>query len=79
MKSPSYFLSYKRGIKIKIFSEVIVSSDDDKTIKIAKKYGALTVLRSKKISSDIAHELEACREYFSILTKNKSTLPNFFV
>ena len=78
MKSPLISYPIKEALKSKIFSEVIVSSDDDETIKIAKKYGALTVLRSKKNSSDIAHELEACREYFSILTKNKSTLPNFF-
>ena len=78
MKSPLISYPIKEALQSKIFSDVIVSSDDDETIKIAKKYGALTVLRSKKNSSDIAHELEACREYFSILTKNKSTLPNFF-
>ena len=63
MKSPLISYPIKEALKSKIFSDVIVSSDDDKTIKIAKKYGALTVLRSKN-SSDLPMSLKHVENTF---------------
>jgi pseudaminic acid cytidylyltransferase len=66
------------AIKSKLFETVIVSSDNKDIKNIATKYGAKTVNRSKKNSSNTAHELEACREYFSSLIKKGSILPDYF-
>ena len=39
--------------KTKLFSKIIVSTDSQKYLKLAKKYGAdIVLLRPKKISSD---------------------------
>ena len=66
------------ALKSKVFSNVIVSSDNEEIIKASKKYGANVIKRSKKNSSDAAHELEACREYFFSLSKNGLELPEYF-
>ncbi len=78
LKYPVIHYPIKEALGSKIFSDVIVSSDDNEIIKVAKQFGASTVERSKKNSSDSAHELEACREYLTILKKNKIKLPTFF-
>ena len=62
----------------RIFNKVIVSTDCKKISEIAKKSGAEVVDRSHKNSTNIAHELDACREYFlSLIDLNKS-LPDYF-
>jgi len=35
-----------------LFDKIIVSSDSKKILDVAKKYGAETIIRSKKLSSD---------------------------
>ena len=77
-KHPLISYPIKEALKSKIFCDVIVSSDDYDILKIAKKYGASTTLRSKKNSDDASHELDACKEYLSKLKKNKQTLPSCF-
>lgn len=61
-----------------LFDSIIVSSDSEEINNVAKKYGAETVIRSKKNASNIAHELDACREYLFFLEKKKSKLPDYF-
>ena len=56
----------------------IVSSDSELINSIAKKYGASTVLRSKENSTNSAHELSACREYFSQKLRKGIELPEYF-
>jgi len=78
LEYPLIYYPIKEALKSKIFFDVIVSTDDNKILSIAKQFGASTILRSKKNSSDTAHELEACREYFRILKKQNKPLPTFF-
>ena len=65
------------AIKSKLFDNVIVSSDSELINSIAKKYGANTVLRSKKLYK-FSHELSACREYFSQKLLKGIELPEYF-
>ena len=73
-------ISYPIGeiLKSKIFTNIIVSTDDKKIMEVSKKYGARTIKRSKKNSGDLIHELAACREYFSILQRQGCELPEYF-
>ena len=73
-------LSYPivEAIKSKLFDSVVVSSDSKLINSIAEKYGAKTVLRSKKNSSNSAHELSACREYFNQTLIKGIELPEYF-
>ena len=74
-KKPLISYPIYEAIKSKVFTNVIVSTDDKQIMEIAKKYKADPVKRSKKNSDDNAHELEACREYFTNLSKKRIELP----
>lgn len=78
LKKPLISFPILEAIKSKLFQSVVVSTDSEEIKKIAKKFGAEIVIRSKENSSDIAHELDACREYLSILTKKGFGLPEYF-
>lgn len=77
-KKPLISYPIYEAIKSKVFTNVIVSTDDKQIMEIAKKYKADPVKRSKKNSDDNAHELEACREYFTNLSKKRIELPKYF-
>jgi CMP-N-acetylneuraminic acid synthetase len=49
--------------KSKIFSDIFVSSDDRKIIKIARKYKISFLLRSKKLSSSKAKLTDVCLDF----------------
>lgn len=53
-KKPLIYWSIKDCLKSKIISQTWVSSDDDKILSVAKKLGARTIKRPKKLSSDKA-------------------------
>ena len=78
LEYPLIYYPIKEALKSKIFFDVIVSTNDYEILSTAKQFGASTILRSKKNSSDTAHELEACREYLTILKKQNKPLPTFF-
>ena len=78
LNKPLISYPIKEALKSKIFSDVIVSTDNKEIKKIASKFGAITVKRSKKSASDKAHELEACREYLTALKRQKISLPDYF-
>ena len=62
--NPIIAYTIKTEIKSKLFDEVIVSTDSNKYISIAKKYGAtVPFLRSKKLSSDYARDVDVIRFY----------------
>ena len=64
--------------KSKIFDSIIVSTENEKISRVAKKYGAEVVKRSITNSSNTAHELSACKEYLLSLKKKDKVLPDFF-
>ena len=78
LNKPLISYPIEEALKSKIFSDVIVSTDNTEIKKIARKFGANTVTRSKKSASDKAHELEACREYLTTLKRKKVALPDYF-
>ena len=53
-KKPLVYWSIKSCIKSKNISQTWVSSDNKKILNISKKYGAKTIYRPKKFSSDTA-------------------------
>ena len=59
-----------------MFSNVIVSSDNEEIIKASKNMG-LMLSKEVKNSSDTAHELEPAENTFS-LSKNGLELPEYF-
>ena len=68
----------RAALDSKIFDQVLVSTDNNKIRKMAEMSGAITVKRSYESSTDTAHELDACSEYFDLLQKQKKRLPKFF-
>jgi CMP-N,N'-diacetyllegionaminic acid synthase len=67
------------GKKIKL-GKVVVSSDSNKYLKIAKKFGAdLLHLRPKKYSKDKSSDLEVFRNFLIYLKKENIKPPKYFV
>ena len=63
--------------KISKIKKIFVSSDDKKILKIAKKYGAETILRPKSISRDNSSEIKAWKHAIYYLIKKKEKFDNF--
>ena len=60
---PIISYSIEAAIKSKIFTEVMVSTDDEEIVEISRKFGAkVPFLRSKKNSDDIATTYEVIEE-----------------
>lgn len=67
---PIIAYSIEAALKSKVFSEVIVSTDDEEIAKIAKQYGAsIPFMRSKKNSDDHATTLDVLKEVKEELKK----------
>ena len=61
---PIIAYAIKTAIKSNLFDSVIVSTDSKKYIAIAKKYGAtVPFLRSKKLSSDYAKDIDVIKDF----------------
>ena len=60
------------AIKTKKIDEIIVSSDDDKILKIAKKFRIKAVRRPKKISGDTATTEQAVLHSYNYYYRKKS-------
>tara|TARA_B100001540_G_C15729112_1_gene606795 strand:+ start:478 stop:1173 length:696 start_codon:yes stop_codon:yes gene_type:complete len=67
---PIIAYTIKTAIKSKLFDEVIVSTDSKKYISIVKKHGAKTTLRSKKLCSDHAKDIDVIKDFLKS-NKNK--------
>ena len=61
------------AIKTKKIDKIIVSSDDDKILKIAKKFRTIAVKRPKKISGDTATTEQAILHSYNYFYKKKYT------
>lgn len=74
--------SIKAGLNSKYIDKVVVSSDDDEILEIAKKYGANTIKRPAKLANDeassfvaIKHTIENSEKYdFIVLLQPTSPL-----
>jgi CMP-N-acetylneuraminic acid synthetase len=71
---PLIAYSIEAGLKSKYIDKVIVTSDDDEILEIAKKYKSNTIKRSAKLASDTAttfdtvkHVIDNCEEYNYII------------
>tara|TARA_B100000965_G_scaffold404409_1_gene435067 strand:- start:839 stop:1543 length:705 start_codon:yes stop_codon:yes gene_type:complete len=72
---PIIAYTIKTAIKSKLFDEVIVSTDSNKYISIAKKYGAtVPFLRSKKLSSDYARDVDVIKDFIKKYKRNKISI-----
>jgi len=63
--------------KTKKIKKIFVSSDDLKILKIAKKYGAETILRPKNLATDKSSEIEAWKHAARYLIKKNEKFDNF--
>lgn len=66
--------------KVKLVSEIIVSTDSKKIANISKKYGASApFLRPKKYSEDNSPDIDVFKHYVFWLKKNKKKVPEFII
>ena len=68
-KKPLIYYSINLAKKIKEIKKVFVSSDSKKILKIAKKFGANTILRPKELSRDHSSEIDAWKHAVRHLKK----------
>jgi|TARA_B110000444_G_scaffold250821_1_gene277818 CMP-N,N'-diacetyllegionaminic acid synthase len=77
---PLFAYSILAAKKNKVFKKIVFSSDSEKYLKIAKKYGnCILHKRSKKASSDTAGELDVLKDFIKSHLKLNKFLPKFFV
>ncbi len=77
---PLIFYSIALALKTRGIAKVIFSSDSNKYIKLAKKYGCKNFhIRSKKLSNDKASEFSVFRDFIRKEIKKKVILPKYFV
>jgi len=74
---PLIYYSISLANKIKEIKKVFVSSDSKKILKIAKKYGAYTILRPKNISKDNSSEVDAWKHAVRYLKNKGEDFDNF--
>jgi CMP-N,N'-diacetyllegionaminic acid synthase len=68
-KKPLIYWSIKSCLISKKINNTWVSSDSDKILSIAKKYGAKTIKRPKKLSSDTSSSEDAWRHAINFIKK----------
>lgn len=74
---PIISYSIEAAIKSNLFSEVMVSTDDEEIAEIAKKYGAkIPFIRSEKNSNDFATTYDVIKEVLKEYEKNKYKFDN---
>ncbi len=74
---PLIYYSINLAKKIKKIKKIFVSSDSLKILKIAKKYGAETILRPESLSGDNSSEIEAWKHAVKYLQEKKEYFDNF--
>ena len=67
---PLIFYSIDLAKKNKKIKKIFVSSDNSRILKIAKKYGAHTIIRPKSLSNDKSSEIRAWKHAIKYLQKN---------
>ena len=74
---PLIYYSINLAKKIKKIKKIFVSSDNLKILKIAKKYGAETILRPKSLSKDNSSEIGAWKHAVRYLQDKNDKFDNF--
>jgi len=74
---PLIYYSINLAKKIKKIKKIFVSSDNLKILKIAKKYGAETILRPRSLSNDNASEIDAWKHAVRYLQDKNENFDNF--
>ena len=74
---PLIYYSINLAKKNKKIKKVFVSSDNLKILKLAKKYGAQTILRPKSLSNDNSSEIDAWKHAVKYLKKKNDSFDNF--
>ena len=75
---PLLYWTIKNSLKSKKINSTFVSSDSDKILQIAKKFGALTIKRPKKFSKDNSSSEDAWLHALDEINK-KYTIPSHIV
>lgn len=70
-KRPLIFWSIIKSLISKKINHTWVSSDSKKILKVAKKYGAKTILRPKIYSGDFSTSESAWKHAINYITKKK--------
>jgi len=80
-KKPLIAYTIEAALKSDKIKRVIVSTDCEKTARIAKKYGAeVPFIRPKKLASEKITALDVCKHAINFLLKNqKVKIPSFIV
>ena len=65
--------------KTRLFKEIIVSSDDNQILKIAKSSGAKIHLRDKNLANDFIGTIPVIKNVILDLLKEKKILKKFVV
>ncbi len=74
---PLIFYSINLAKKNKKIKKIFVSSDNPRILKIAKKYGAHTIIRPKSLSNDKSSEIKAWKHAIKYLQKKNDSFDNF--
>ncbi len=70
-KKPLIYWSIKNSLKSKLINKTWVSSDNDKILKIAKRFGANIIKRPKDISGDTSSSEKAWKHAITEIKKNE--------
>jgi CMP-N-acetylneuraminic acid synthetase len=76
-KKPLIYYSINIAKKTKLFSDIYVSTDSIKILKLAKKYGAKTIKRPKKLATKDAVEFLAWKHAIEHLESKKIYFDTF--
>ena len=70
---PLICYTIEESIKSKLFDKIIISTDDDKIVRIAKSYDIEISIRDKKLATDDAKVVDVCIQEIKNQKKKKST------
>ena len=76
---PMIFWSIDASLKSKLVKKTYVSSDSNEILKLAKKYGAEPIIRSKSLSNDKVFKMEVIKETVRKISTNKKDRPTIVI
>ncbi|MAH06455.1 MAG: pseudaminic acid cytidylyltransferase [Alphaproteobacteria bacterium] len=68
----------EQAIKSKLFSAVIVSTDDTEIAQVAEQYGARAIMRPAELATDTAEEIDAYEHVLQTLHNERKIYPKYF-
>ena len=76
---PMLYWSIKAAINSKLVKKIYVSSDSQKILKLAKKFGAETLTRSKLLSNDKVFKMDVIKDSVNQIIESKKTQPTIVI